>query len=90
MEIDLEQASLLYLGKLLSDDSFYTEQLEDTYISFKNVIEERDNLKKIINELKSQPTVYLTKYINKLSFVEVKTLNQLIDELEGGTNRDIK
>lgn len=90
MEIDLEQASLLYLGKLLSDDSFYTEQLEDTYISFKNVIEERDNLKKIINELKSQPTVYLTKYINKLGFVEVKTLNQLIDELEGGTNRDIK
>lgn len=90
MKVDLEQASLLYLGKLLSDDSFYTEQLEDTYISFKNVIEERDNLKKIINELKNQPTVYLTKYINKLGFVETKTLNKLIDELEGGTNRDIK
>lgn len=82
MKIDLEQASLLYLGKLLSNDSFYTEQLEDTYISFKNVIEERDNLKRIINELKNQPTVYLTKYLDELGFVETKTLNKLIEELE--------
>lgn len=83
MKVDLEQASLLYLGKLLSDDSIYTEELEDTYISFKNVIDERDNLRKVLDELKNQPTAYLTKYMDDLGFVETKTLNQLIKELEG-------
>lgn len=82
MNIDLEQASLLYLGKLLSDNDFYTEQLEDTYISFKAVIEERDKLQKIINELKNQSTIYLTKYLDEFGFVDTKTLNKLIEELE--------
>lgn len=82
MKYDLEQTSLLYLGKLLSDKSIYTEELEDTYISFKSVIEERDYLKKILDSLKNQPTAYLTKYMDDLGFVETKTLNQLIKELE--------
>lgn len=34
------------------------------------------------NELKNQSTNYITKYLDKFGFVEEKTLNKLIEELE--------
>lgn len=43
---------------------------------------ELEKLKELITKLKNQPTNYITKYINELGFVETKTLNELIDELE--------
>lgn len=45
---------------------------------------ELEKLKELITKLKNQPTNYITKYINELGFVETKTLNELIDELENG------
>lgn len=52
MKYDLEQASLLYLGKLLSNESYYTEELEDTYINLKGAIEERNKLQQENKQLK--------------------------------------
>lgn len=46
------------------------------------LIEYIESLESIIKELKNQPTAYLTKYMDDLGFVETKTLNQLIAELE--------
>lgn len=54
MKYDLEQASLLYLGKLLSNESYYTEELEDTYINLKGAIEERNKLQQENQRLKSK------------------------------------
>lgn len=48
----------------------------------KKIQQENKQLREIINKLKNQPTVYLTKYMDKFGFVETKTLNELIDELE--------
>lgn len=40
----------------------------------------------IIDKLKNQPTTYLTKYLDRFGFVETKTLNELIEELERSDN----
>lgn len=45
-----------------------------------------EQLKELITKLKNQPTVYLTKYIDEFGFVETKTLNELIQELEKSDN----
>ncbi len=49
---------------------------------FESIYIENQQLKQLITKLKNQPTVYLTKYIDKFGFVETKTLNELIEELE--------
>lgn len=71
MKNDLEQASLLYLGKLLSNDSYYTEELEDCYISLKAVVEERDNLVKKL------------KGIKEYCQTQINNNENLIERLEG-------
>ena len=62
MKNDLERASLLYLGKLLSNDSFYTEELEDAYISLKDAIETKQKLEKENQYLKEKLELSETNY----------------------------
>ena len=62
----------------------------DSVYGYKNIImkildkykNQEDKYKEILKELKNQPTKYITRYLDKLDFVEEKTLNELIKELE--------
>ena len=55
------------------------KELQQENEKLKDKLQEKEEL---INKLKNQPTGYITKYLDEFGFVETKTLNQLIDELE--------
>ena len=55
-----------------------------------NLQQENQKYKEVIDKLKKQPTVYLTKYLSDLGFVETKTLNELIEELENDILKEVE
>lgn len=75
------ELSKYFIGRHTLKPVYLTPKFE---MEFNNKMCELEKLKELITKLKNQSTNYITKYINELGFVETKTLNELIDELENG------
>lgn len=71
--------SKYFIGRHTVLPVYLTSQFER---EFNSKMCQLEKLKELIIKLKNQPTVYLTKYMDEFGFVETKTLNELIEELE--------
>lgn len=70
-------------------ENFYKEELIQFCEVARELLKENKKCKEVIDKLKNQPTVYLTKYLSDLGFVETKTLNELIEELENDILKEV-
>lgn len=77
---------LRYISFPCDQDDFIkhrTQQKEDEEIlSQLKQLKEDNPYQKMWEELKQQPTLYRTSYLDRLGLVEDKFLNELIEELE--------
>lgn len=62
------------------------DKYQDKKENYENKLIELNDIhfkyKELWEDLKNQPTRYITKYLDKLGFVETKTLKELLKELE--------
>ena len=63
---------------------------DELFDEMENWKQDTQKYKEVIDKLKNQPTVYLTKYLSDLGFVETKTLNELIEELENDILKEVE